>query len=100
MADFAEGEFGVGFVRGDEVDGADADETIEDGAAELDVEDAEHIQIVHSSVKNAAGVFDSVGGDFVVRHFEPEDFYKENKTDKNHKTDAGKDAVTAVGDSL
>jgi len=75
---FFEFELGVGFVGGNQCHGADAEDAIEEGPSQLYVDDAEHVDVVDSSVEYSPAVLDTVGGDFVSHHFEPEHFCKED----------------------
>ena len=100
IANLFKNELRVGFIVGYQYYGADTEDTVEDGSSQAKVDYPEHIEVIESSIENTAAPFDSVGGDFVVCHFQAEHFQQQNKENEYHKANSGSEAIFACYQGL
>lgn len=86
-------KFGVGFVGRHYRNRAYADDAVEQASAKFQVDDAEHIDVVHFSVEKPPAPLNSVGGDLVAGGFQPGYFCKQHEHNESREAEAGKDTI-------
>jgi len=65
---FLKSEVRVGLVSSYKSNRSDAEDTIKQRPSHTQVDYTEHIEIIHSSIQDAAAPFDSLSGNFVINH--------------------------------
>ena len=93
--DFFELKFRMALVRRRQYDRPHADNAIEDIPAELDIDHAEHIEVINLAVKYSFAIFNPVGADLVMSHPDFPRLVKENQAYNEKRSKAQQDPIFA-----